>query len=395
MQGALMFQRAYPAWILPHDPLRRAQIDSFESSAVFAQVPKDERQAIFASAGKTYTRAAHYEGRFSALRAELDARRENLPGEVFWDGLVEYVHFELQSFAGACRTLLDELVYIIARRHGVVPARARSKHWETSVIVTKPLKPECDVEEVQLLRTERSWFETLNAYRNSFFHHGWRHGWGHFPSVDLRDASASAASNGLLLPDRESLLGRTKPFEWTWTRKTTVDSVAAEIRRGTDRVIDELGRLWSTPLPPPGSMPLADRPNMMVRLVRPALLYSESAVFLPVFSTRVLGLACRELANRPDIELVDAPLSTMPLGHPALLVALHGIDRAEHGAHITHLDIVLNPSPNHDWTHVEADSHTRIALDDLVAQAAAEPLIIPLEGCQRVWLWQRLEPRSW
>jgi hypothetical protein len=393
--GALMFQRAYPAWVLPHDPPRRGQLHSFGSSPLFAHLPKVERDAIFGSVGKTYTRAAHHERKFGALRAELDERRRNLPGEVFWDGLVEYVHFELQSFAGACRTLFDELAYIIARRHGVAPARARRTPWETADLLCKPLKPECDVDEVTLLRSERTWFETLNAYRNSFSHHGWQHGWGHFSNEDSRYASGSAASNGLLLPDRESLVGRKKPFEWTWARKTTADAVAAAIRRGTDRLIDEFGRLWSVPLPATGSMPLEDRPNMIVRLVRPGILYTEFPAFLPVFSTRELGLACQALANKLDIELVDAPLSTMPLGRAALTVALHGIDPTAYGTNVTHLDIVLNPDHNPDWTEVGADSHTRIALGDLAARPATEPLVIPLDGCDRVWLWQRVEPRTW
>src|SRR5262245_54628728 len=99
--GAWMIERPYPLGVPPHDPPRRPQISGFGLSPVFAHVPERERQAIFQSAAKTYAKAAYHESRYNELRAALDRRRENLPGEVFWDGLIEHLHFELQAFAGA------------------------------------------------------------------------------------------------------------------------------------------------------------------------------------------------------------------------------------------------------------------------------------------------------
>jgi hypothetical protein len=63
--------------------------------------------------------------------------------------------------------LLDEVVYLVARRHGVAPKRARRSPWETSDLVTKPLPSACDVAEIRRLRARTPWFATLNAYPNA------------------------------------------------------------------------------------------------------------------------------------------------------------------------------------------------------------------------------------
>ena len=304
------------------------------------------------------------------------------------------MHFELQAFAGACRTLLDEFVYAVARRHGATPAHARKKPWETSDLVQRPLPLECDVDEIRWIRSESSWFDTLNAYRNSFFHHGWRHGSGHFADDDVRRASASAASNGLLVPDRASLIGRKKPFEWTWEQRLTVDDIAQEIRRGTDLLVEELGRAWSVPQPGPGNAPLDDRPNMLIAIARPGVIYSDRLTIVPVFSTRELGEAFKGLRDQPDLELIDVPVSTALYGQEAVAISMRGLRDTHFGRDATHLDVFLDPDPNNDWTHVKVTAHTRVPLPD-AATLDMHPIGLPLSGCERVWMWRRKEPRSW
>lgn len=149
-------------------------------------------------------RCANHGLRFDSLRSSLEERRRNLPGEVLWDGVVAGFHFELQA----------------------------------------------DVEEVQGLRARAEWFDTLNAYRSSFFHNGWRHGSGHFDADDLRAASKAPSMNALLVPDRSSLRSRSKPHEWTYNDGRTVDSVAETVRAGLDKLLRAIFEgPWRTPEP--------------------------------------------------------------------------------------------------------------------------------------------------
>jgi hypothetical protein len=214
--GGLLYQIPHPTGVLPHDPARRGQFHVLADASALSAIPAAERSAVTSSAAKTYTRGVYHESRFFALRTELDARRKGMPGDIIFDSLLEYVHFELQSFAGACRTLVDELVYIIARRHGATPAAARRSPWGAAELfgaTGSTLQATSSIAEMHSLLALKDWFETLNAYRNTFFHSGWSHGSGHFSSDDVRRRAQYASSNGLLVPDLPSLRGKSKPHE--------------------------------------------------------------------------------------------------------------------------------------------------------------------------------------
>ncbi|WP_437512372.1 hypothetical protein [Sorangium sp. So ce1099] len=394
--GGLVYQLPLPSGVPPYDRPRRAHLHVLKEASVLASIPRSELSAIIASLAATYARAAYHESRFFELRRELDKRRENMPGEILWDNLIEYVHFELQAFAGASRMLLDELVYLIARRHGIPSNRAKKKPWETSDLVQRSRAAECDVQEVRLLASKASWFGTLNAYRNSFFHHGWRHGSGHFPLDDVRPTAASPVSNGLLVPDKASLGGRSKPFEWTWTQKVTVDDVAREIRVGTEEFLTGLlESLWSTPPPPPGSAPLSEYPNLLVVLAKPAFIETPRAIYLPFFSSRDRGLAFQLFAKDPRLELVDVPVSSAVIGQRALTVSLSGLEKNEIYPGVEFVEAVLDPEASGGWVNVQAAARIRIPLRELWAAKVHCPVSIPVSDLERAWVWRSSLMRDW
>ena len=396
LPGALLYQHALPSGLLTCDPPRRAQFHTVGDSPVFASVPKDELSAVLGSAAKTYTRGAYHESRFRDLRRELDLRRDLMPGHIVWDSLLEYVHFELQAFTGACRTLVDELVYVIARRHGIGPKQARRKPWTTSDLFHEPLVEPFDVGEIRALRTQVAWFDILNSFRNTFFHHGWRHGGGHFAPNEPRRSSQFAASNGLLVPDRASLLGKSKPHEWTWNQKTTVDDIAGDVRAGTEEMLRSLFEdHWATPIPAPGTMPLHERPNMIVGLVRPAIVETDGALFLPFFSTRESGLAFGPFSSVPDLELVCARSSTLVIGESAISIALAGLEDNQIPMGVTHIEAVLDPIHNAAWTEVQGTALVRVHINALIKQGTIQPLSLKVPGLSRAWFWQRTQEPRW
>ncbi|MCC6527872.1 MAG: hypothetical protein IT373_34825 [Polyangiaceae bacterium] len=396
LPGALMYQVPVPAGVLPADPPRSGQFHALEEASCFADIPESELSAVLASIAKTYARSHYHEYRFKQLRSELDQHRAVIPHEIVWDSLVEPVHFELQAFTGACRTLLDELVYLIARRHGVPPNRARKKPWETADLLKEPLPSECDVEEIRVLRSMLDWFDTLNAFRNSFFHHGWRHGGGHFSAEDLRRATGFPSRNGLLVPDRESLVGRKKPFEWSWSKGTTVDDVARAARTGTEELAAELfDRIWQTPIPAPGTAPLDERPNMLVGLVRPVLVQTRTAIILPYFSTRERGQGCRPLCDDPDLELVDVQPSEVVVGKRDCLVSLAGIENNTFPPSVTHVEAQLDPIASVDWTTTKCATQRSIAIAEVLKQGSIAPISMPVTELDRIWVWRRTTRPYW
>lgn len=323
--GAVFIRLPSPNGVLSGDLPRAAQLRLVRNAPALAAIPEEERKAILASAANTYTRGAYHEFRYWDLRRELDSRRAKMPGELLWDHLVQFVHFEMQAFLGASRTLIDELVYVIARCHGEPESSARNK-WVTSDLITKPIEPKYEVDEVKLLRSEALWFDLINSYRNTFFHHGWRHGAGHYSIGDQHPAAQLAAANGLLVPDQASLKGRRKPHDWTWNDRTTIDDLARSVRDGTERVLEQLlDNIWATPMPLPGTIPIEERPNLLVGIVRPVLLATPQEALLVLFSTREHAEKLPPLCSKPELELVNVPATSVFSREPSIAFAFDHI----------------------------------------------------------------------
>lgn len=383
-----MFQWPHPEGIPSRDPIARQRFNGLLECAATSGIPEKERAAIVRSVAKTYVRASYHEYRFYELRAALEVRRAAVPGEVKWDSLLEYVHFELQAFAGAARMLLDEIVYITARVHGVPPNRARKSPWETHEMVRASLPAECDVPEVRALAARAVWFDTLNAFRNTFYHHGWTHGGGHYSSDDSRLSSQAPEANGLLVPDRESLRGRSKPHEWTWTSRRTIDDVAAEIRNGLDDFLEELFREWKITDAAPGTMPRHLHPNMIVALVRPAVVLTPKMWVVPVFSTLEKARQCEPLASDPNAEPIYVTTSRVVIGQRALSISMKGLENTPERP--DWIELVLDPIADAAWTNIRAASHARINVKSLLREGTIQPLSWPID-IDRVWVWRERE----
>ena len=172
-----------------------------------------------------------------------------------------------------------------------------------------------------------AWFQLLNAYRNSFFDHDWRHGSGHFAADDARQAATEPAANALIVPDRSSLGRRSKPHEWTYKDGTATDDVMRLASEGLDGLVKDLcEQAWSVREPQPGTVPRQDQPNMIVGLVIPALVQVHDLVVLPFFTTKEKAEAF-EFMQATEAELVDVPVSTAVINQEAVSFSLRGWNR--------------------------------------------------------------------
>ncbi len=366
-------------------------------AAPLAAIPDDERAALFESMTKTLRRSEYHWLRFLGFLSELPTRRAQMPGHVFWDEFVEFLYFEVQAFAGAARTVLDELVYIVARAHGVAPKEARRPPWDTSRLMTQALPIECQHSEVNLLRTMLPWFERLNAYRNSFFHHGWRHGAGHFERDDTRNASLNPAANALLVPDATSLIGRAKPDEWTYTQGNMVDRVMANLHEGLDGLLQRLCEgPWLTPVPAPGRLPRSEHPNMLVSLVIPAICVVQGEVALAAFfTTEDKGRALSALPFDGEVELVAVPVVASVNGPPAAIFSLKGVGEIGLPPAIKTIKLVVNPVVGDpDWRNIVCAHMVDFDLSEAVAKPA-NPISLVVPGAGRLFVWVTRVGRGW
>jgi hypothetical protein len=397
MPGAMMCRRPYPAGVPDTHSRRSAHLHCAKATATaFAGIPVDERSALFDSLTKTVRRAEYHRLRYVELRKVLDARRENLPGEVFWDEFVEVLHHEMQAFCGAARMSLDEIVYLVARVHGVQANRARKKPWETADLMTEPLPVECQVPEIAIARARLPWFLLLNAYRNSFYHHGWRHGSGHFALDDARQAASDPAANALIVPDQSSLGRRSKPHEWTYKDGTTIDDVMRLASEGFDGLLKDLCEQgWSTAEPQPGTVPRSEQGNMIVSLVVPALVQVHDVVVLPFFTTREKAEAF-DFIRGAEAELVDVPVSTAVIDRAAVTFSLKGLEQSPVPPGTTQIKVLVDPvATDAEWKNLNCTAAIDVSIPQ-VLNAPTSPLSIPITNdVKRLFTWQRRNPRGW
>ncbi len=387
MPGALMY-RVEPSNGITFAELDVArQVRGLASSASFAGIPEAHRDALVESIAQTIGRADYHFQRFRVHRTALDEIRAWAPGDVFWDAAVSSMHYELQALAGAARLLVDEVLFLTARRHG-------QRDWEAVPLFRDPVAPGSpkDVPEVHRLRGHLAWFELLNAYRNTFFHRGWRHGSGHFDK-DGRKAAELPRMNALLVPDQASLSKRSRPYDWTYNERTTVDDVGTGIHQGMIGMVGDLcANAWGTILPPPGRVPHDERPNLIVAIPIPITLTIRDCLLVPVFSSReraqamvrqVAALAAQVLAG--DTELIEIRSSPDVSGTEAVSLSFARLSR---DAGTKSLRVCLDPEPEDEgWTRVKATVVAEVPLDDLIADNI-RIVSVPVDAPMTVYLWR-------
>ena len=134
---------------------------------------------------------------------------------------------------------------------------------------------------------------------------------------------------------------------------------------------------------------------MLVRLVRPAFIEADAAIFLPFFSTRQLGMEFVPFRDNPDLELVDAPTSSLVIGQRTVSVALSGLEHNTIPAGVTHIEAVLDPVHDAGWTDVRSQAHVRVSIKDLIQQGTINPVNLVVRELKSVWLWRPLEQPTW
>jgi hypothetical protein len=250
-----------------------------------------------------------------------------------------------------------------------------------------------DISEIHRLRGHRAWFDLLNAYRNAFFHRGWQHGSGHYDS-DGRQAAELPRMNALLVPDRASLTTRSRPYDWTYNDKSTVDDVGTGIHQGMIAMVGDLcANEWGTSVPPPGRIPDHERPNLFVALPVPIMLTIGDCLLVSIFSSREQAMALvrrvPELSAKVDagdLELVEVR-SSPDVSPPTETISL-SFARLSADPGTKSLRVLLDPEPqNEEWSQIKATAETDVPLKELIADEIGI-VSIPVTAPMTAYIWR-------
>jgi hypothetical protein len=286
-----------------------------------------EREALFLSLSLTLARADYHRQRFLQITALLEQRRFQTGGVASFDVLPKYALFEASACLGAVRMGIDEIIFITARLRAVT-SNDISKGWTAQRVVTAPFttSPEFDVPEIRALRSRQPWYEEMNAYRNVLFHRGWRLLSGaYFPIGSTQAEALDPQFNAMMVPDRASLVGQTRPHQWTYAEGERVEGIVDRAVRGFDELLDDVCmHTWGGLVPPEGTMPKEQRLNIFVSVVRPMLLSLGGQVVLPIFTSETCAHTLDVFARNPGVELVSLTSTALVVGTPAFIFSMLG-----------------------------------------------------------------------
>lgn len=368
VRAGVMLVAPKPAGIPYTDTSEVRLVRLLEGNPALECIEEKERSHLVQSLAQTFARALYHRGRFDEIVASLVERSQTGLGWMAYDTLGPVALFEAAGVLGAVRVAIDELIFLIGRRHGHRAATIDSK-WKAVDIFSEADfdKSALDVEEVRVLRDRRDWQDRVNVYRNMLHHRGWREGLGaYFPRDATHPEASDPSINVMLVPDRESLRGTTRPHKWTYSERGRLEDLVAESIDGLrDVVLAIATKCWNAALPTPGKwddLPTTELPSMAVSLPIPAVAFVRNRPVVPLFSTKSSAEAWLEQAN------LDAPHHVTSIAPSAILtqephfvLALPGAMRA--GMRTVHVEIdggarTAEQNPEENWIECAVE-HTK------------------------------------
>jgi hypothetical protein len=395
--GFLGFQLDRPEGLPDVDTPRTRMVRHAGATAPLPGLDSGEKDALFFSLATTLGRAEYHRTRFDQVIEALNRRREETAAFITYDLFSAYAVFEASDALSAVRSGIDEIVFIAARLRGVSP-KDIDKDWKANEVMTSGFdkRADLDIPEVKSLRGRRDWYDELNDYRNVFQHRGWRSHIGAYLPIgsDLPEAR-SAKHNIMIVPDRQSLVGKSRPNKWTYEDGMRLEHVVERAVEGFRSLLDEVCiGIWGATMLPEGSVPKDLHPNVLIGFVRPALLVVGQEIVLPVFTSADRGRSFQGFPPSAPLHLAEMRAGTKIVAQSAFTFSLAGM-KSSPGlpSAATHLFLAIDP-PDAGLASVAAGKHVRVPLGVLLANDGIEPLSIPQEavGSDSLFVWRQPPP---
>ncbi len=247
-------------------------------------IPAEERATLLVSLATTITRATYHYRRFGFILGLLDERRR-LSGHASGDTLGHFAVFEASDMLGAARGAIDEIVYLAARMSGA--SEEHADRWAAYRLVTQVPPAHHLVPAVLALRARAAWFLETNDYRNALTHRGSRNpiGTGYYPRNDVLPEARDPGMNLFLVPDRASIENHARPHLWTYRDGLRLEDLVARIYAGFEELLKAVGTAWGFVLPPEGTMPIEQRPNIVAHVATPVITWMHGTFYAGIFTT--------------------------------------------------------------------------------------------------------------
>lgn len=398
MPAALMFQLPRPEGLPDVETSRTKMILKLGVLPGLSALSTEEKDALFTSLSRTLSRSLYHQCRFNQVIQALNQRREQTGGcFITYDLFAQYTLFEAAAALGAIRLGIDEVIFITARLCGVSPEGIREK-WTAEAIVRANLnkRPEFNIPEVLALRKRVDWYDELNQYRNVLYHRGWRtlHG-GYFPLGSELPEATNPKHNIMLVPDRVSLRLNSRPHEWTYRVGERLEDVITRAIEGFEQLLDDVCMAcWGGTIPSEGTFPEDKYPNMIVSLIRPALLKFGEDLLLPVFTSSAAASEFKGFPSDANLYLTELTPSSLVVGEPAFSLGLPGLKTSPElpsGDFI----LVIDPTTLDMATmNMVVKGCQRMPLNQFLEADETDPLSIRQSavGVERMYVWREALP---
>jgi hypothetical protein len=344
LKAGVMVVAPKPPGIPYTDTAEVRLIRTLEDSPSLASIEEHERSHLVLSLAQTFARALYHRCRFEEIVASLAERSRLSSGWMAYDSLGPVALFEAASVLGAVRVAIDELIFLIGRRHAQ-PAAIIDEKWKAAKLFSGEHLAEYpfNTEEVRVLRQWRDWQDRVNVYRNMLHHRGWREELAaYFPRDSTHPEASDPNISGMLIPDRESLRGTSRPHQWTYSERGRLEDLVSNATDGLGEVLVAVAtECWKAIPPVPGAfdqLPSADRPSLTASLPIPLVAIVGTRPIALVFSTRAKAAAWLANAAPDDRHHVTAITPSMVLTKdPHFVLAVPGV--ASFGVREIHIEL--------------------------------------------------------
>jgi len=342
--AGVMLVAPKPAGIPYTDTSEVRLVRLLEGNPALESIEEKERSHLVQSLAQTFARALYHRGRFDEIVASLVERSQTGLGWMAFDTLCPVALFEAAGVLGAVRVAIDEIIFLIGRRYGHSAATIDEKWKAAKVFSCDALdKAPFNVEEIWTLRDRRDWQDRVNVYRNMLHHRGWREGLtAYFPREATHPEASDPSINVMLIPDRESLRGTSRPHEWTYGERGRLEDLVAEATDGLRDVLLALAtKCWQAEPPTPGTwdtLPSTQIPSITVSLPMPFVAFVRDRAIVPVFSTKAgaeAWLTQSDFGNAHHVTSITP--SDLLTREPHFALALPGV--AGFGIETVHIEI--------------------------------------------------------
>lgn len=196
----------------------------------------------------------------------------------------------------------------------------------------------------------------------------------------------------MIVPDCSSLGAQSRPHDWKYNQAERLENVVDRAMRGFESMLDEVClKIWGGVVPPPGSAPKDEHPNVIVSFATPALLVGDDGnIILPIFTSEASAREFKGIPSHDGLDLVDVEPNNLVNDDDVFTFVFPGLHEQFAETKLSEAaEFVIVVDPTHPGTL--RTSPYRSPFRDLLNAPDGEPisLLRAKLGVDRIFVWRR------